>query len=61
MAQASIPTRQGIGPAKKGDHLAAAEAPLEDDVTCYVDAMHLEDLLGQVEADSRKLHRGWLP
>ena len=52
----------GRQPGEKGHHLAAAEASLEDDVACRVDAMHLEDMLGQVEADGRKLHRrGWLP
>jgi hypothetical protein len=46
---------------KEGDHLAAAETSPEDDVAYRIDAMHLEDMLGQIEADGRKLHRGWLP
>ena len=41
--------------------LAAPETPLQDDVAGGVDAVHLEDMLGQIEADSRKLRRGWLP
>jgi hypothetical protein len=46
---------------EEGDHPAAAETSPEDDVTYRIDAMHLEDMLGQIEADGRKLHRGWLP
>jgi hypothetical protein len=41
-----------------GEHLTAPQAPLLDNAAARVNAVNLEDMLGQIEADGRYLHGG---
>jgi hypothetical protein len=50
---------------EEAEHLAAAELASQHDLAGGVDAVHLEEVLGDVEADGDRngrcgLHDGWL-
>jgi hypothetical protein len=51
----------GLEPGEEGVHLAAPQALLEHDAAIRGDAVNLEDVLSEIEADRCNLHDGWLP
>ena len=54
-----MPTRQGGSKlAEEGHDLSSPQRSSGEDLSCSADSVHLEDILGQVDADSRDLHRG---
>lgn len=53
-----MPIRQGASLLKKGSTLSSPQRSSGEDVSCSVDGVHLEHIPGQVDADSRDLHRG---
>ena len=44
--------------AEERHHLRPPQRASDDDLTAAADGVYLEDVLGQVEADGRDLHRG---
>lgn len=54
-----MPTRQGGSKlAEEGHYLSSPQRSSGENLSCSADSVHLEDILGQVDADSRDLHRG---
>jgi transposase len=51
-------TRWQLGEVCK--HLPPPETPLLDDSSVCIDTVNLKNVLGQIEADGRNLHGGWL-
>jgi hypothetical protein len=46
----------GGEPAKEVEHLLSAQLTDENDIAVSIDAVHLEDVLGQIDADGANLH-----
>src|SRR5262245_9492619 len=42
--------------AEEVEHLLSAQLPNENDLAVRIDAVHLEDVLGQIDADGANLH-----
>ena len=45
---------------EKPSHLGTAQRLLQNNFAGAVDAMDLENVLGQIKADCGNLHRGWI-
>jgi hypothetical protein len=48
-------------PGEEGEQLTTSKLPAHHDALGFVDAVHLKDVLGQVQPDRCNLLHGWLP
>ena len=54
------PHEAGLQRGEEGMHLATSQLLLEHDRAVHGDRVHLEDMLGKIEADGCNLRHGWL-
>jgi hypothetical protein len=50
----------GLELAEKRDHLAAAQRLAQNDISPFINAVNLKDVLGQIQPNGGNLHDGWL-
>jgi hypothetical protein len=55
------PDQTGRKSSKEGNDLAAAHTTAQNDLPGFIDAVELENMLREINADGANLAHGWLP